>query len=414
MADVVLPSLGESVTEGIVTRWLKSVGDRVERDEPLYEISTDKVDSELPSPASGVLREILVAEGDTVPVGARVAVIDDGASPASAASTVLPPPATVPDPAASSMPPPPSPAPVPPSPAPTAQPSSSAPAGAASVSTVAPAAEGPVTSPVVRRILEDAGLDAAAVAGTGPGGTVTRRDAELAVLRRPSAEEVVQLGRGQQRMATHMAASVAASPHGFVAVEADASAIARARALGGVTRDGTVIEPWTVVAVAVVRALGEFELLNASVGDEGIVVHHTVNLGIVLGLDDGMLVPVIHAAAGLTLRALARRVADLKDRTTTRQLSTDDLEGATVTIAGAAGEHVLVSVPILIQPQVAIVSVGAPRRLAVPTDDGGVVAEERVVIGCSFDHRVVESLYVSRFLERVGELLAGLDVEGER
>jgi len=387
LADVVLPSLGESVTEGIVTRWLKSVGDRVERDEPLYEISTDKVDSELPSPASGVLREILVAEGDTVPVGARVAVIDDGASPASAASTVLPPPATVPDPAASSMPPPPSPAPVPPSPAPTAQPSSSAPAGAASVSTVAPAAEGPVTSPVVRRILEDAGLDAAAVAGTGPGGTVTRRDAELAV---------------------------AASPHGFVAVEADASAIARARALGGVTRDGTVIEPWTVVAVAVVRALGEFELLNASVGDEGIVVHHTVNLGIVLGLDDGMLVPVIHAAAGLTVRALARRVADLKDRTTTRQLSTDDLEGATVTIAGAAGEHVLVSVPILIQPQVAIVSVGAPRRLAVPTDDGGVVAEERVVIGCSFDHRVVESLYVSRFLERVGELLAGLDVEGER
>jgi 2-oxoglutarate dehydrogenase E2 component (dihydrolipoamide succinyltransferase) len=215
-------------------------------------------------------------------------------------------------------------------------------------------------------------------------------------------------------MAAHMSASVAASPHGFVAVEADAAAIDRVRALGGMTRDGAMIEPSTVVAVAVVRALGEFELLNASVSDDGIVVHHTVNLGIELALDDGMLVPVIHAAAGLTLRALARRVADLKERTATRQLSTDDLEGATVTVAGTVGENVLVSVPILIQPQVAIVSVGAPRRVAVVGEDGEVVAASRIVVGCSFDHRVVESTYVARFLERVGELLAGLDVEHER
>lgn len=402
MPDVVLPSLGESVTEGIVTKWFKAVGDPVERDEPLYEISTDKVDSELPSPATGVLREILAAEGDTVPVGATVAVIDDGAraegsaaGDGATAGVVAPPP----EPAAPAPPP--------------AEPVAASPIAPRRADRDA-APEGPVTSPVVRRILEDAGLDAGSVSGTGPGGTVTRRDAEQAVLRRPTVADVVQLGRGQQRMAVHMSASVAASPHGFVAIEADAAAIDRVRALGGTTRDDALIEPSTVVAVAVVRALGEFELLNASVTDDGIVAHHTVNLGIELALDDGMLVPVIHAAAGLTLRALARRVADLKERTATRQLSTDDLEGATVTVAGTPGEHVLVSVPILIQPQVAIVSVGAPRRVAVVAEDGTVVAATRIVIGCSFDHRVVESTYVARFLERVGELLSGLDVEHER
>jgi pyruvate/2-oxoglutarate dehydrogenase complex dihydrolipoamide acyltransferase (E2) component len=243
---------------------------------------------------------------------------------------------------------------------------------------------------------------------------VTRRDAEQAVLRRPVEEPAVPLGRGRQRMAEHMSASVAAAPHAFVAVEADAAPLARLAALGGTTLDGIDVEPSTVVAVAVVRALGEFEQLNATMSEDGLVVHHGVNLGIVLGLDDGMLVPVIHAAAGLTLRALARRVADLKERTATRQLSTDDLEGATVTIAPAPTDHVLLTVPILIQPQVAIVSVGAPRRTVELGDDGTVTAATRVVLGCSFDHRVVESTYVARFLERVAALLAGLDVESER
>ncbi|HLK45600.1 MAG TPA: dihydrolipoamide acetyltransferase family protein, partial [Acidimicrobiales bacterium] len=385
MADVVLPSLGESVTEGIVTQWFKAVGDRVERDEPLYEISTDKVDSEMPAPATGVLERILVAEGDTAEVGATLAVIGDGSG---SSAPVAPPSVAA------------TPAPEPP-PAPTPRPASG-PAAPPAVADppASPAHDSAVTSPVVRRILEDAGLEPGAVDGTGPGGTVTRRDAERAVLQRPSVEEVVPLTKVRRRMAEHMAASAGSSPQGFIAVEADATAIARLRELGGTTSDGTPVDPVAVVAVAVVRALGEFELLNATLADEGLVVHHSVNLGFVLALDDGMLVPVIHAAAGLTLRALARRIADLKERTATRQLSTDDLMGATFSIAGAPTDHVLVNVPILIQPEVAIVSVGAPRPQVVPTPTGMEVVE-RVVLGCAFDHRVVEATYVARFLERV-------------
>lgn len=395
MPDVVLPSLGESVTEGIVTRWLKSIGERVERDEPLYEISTDKVDSEMPSPAAGVLTEIFVQEGDTAAVGERLAVIGGGA-PGAPSGT--------------------------PSPGPTT--AAAAPDAAASVPATASAPEAPspprspsgeptVTSPVVRRILDDAGLDAARVPGTGPGGTVTRRDAEQAVLIQPVEDVVVPLSNARRRMAEHMSASVATSPQAFVAIEADAAALRRLDELGGTTHDGVAVEPSTVVALAVVRALGDFELLNATLTDEGLVLHQGVNLGVVLGLDDGMVVPVVHAAGGLTLRSLARRVADLKERTETRQLTTDDLMDATITIAGAASDHVLFSVPIVIQPQVAIVSVGAAsRQLALEGDE--VVSTDRVVIGCSFDHRVVDATYVARFLDRVAGLLSGLDVGTER
>jgi 2-oxoglutarate dehydrogenase E2 component (dihydrolipoamide succinyltransferase) len=392
LADVVLPSLGESVTEGIVTRWLKKVGDHVRRDEPLFEISTDKVDSELPAPATGVLEQILAEEGDTVAVGARLAVIAEGPATATRAADAAP--VVAPEPPVAHDPP---------------LPRVDVPAGV-----VATAPDRAVTSPVVRRILEDAGIEPASVAGSGPGGTVTRRDAERAALRQPAVAEVVPLSKGRQRMAEHMTASVHTSPHAYVAVEADATPIARLRELGSTTIDGVHVAPSTVAAVAVVRALGEFEQLNATLTDEGLVVHPTVNLGVVLALDDGMLVPVIHAAAGLTLRALARRVADVEARTATRQLSTDDLLDATITVAGAPTDHVLLSVPILIQPQVAIVSVGATRRVVELDDDGRPRPAERVVLGCSFDHRVVEATYVARFLERVAALLAGLDVDSER
>ena len=377
----------------MVTRWFKSVGDRVARDEPLYEISTDKVDSEMPSPATGVLTEILVEEGDTVAVGERLAIIRDGAG-------------------------------VPPAPsaAPTKEPDSPGAAPEVVVTTAEPAAVTParassgeptVTSPVVRRILEDAGLDAARVPGTGPRGTVTRRDAEQAVLQQPVENVVVPVSNARRRMAEHMSASVATSPQAFVAVVADATALRRLRELGGTTLEGVAVEPSTVVALAVVRALGEFELLNATLTDDGMVLHPGVNLGVVLGLDDGMVVPVVHAAGGLTLRSLSRRVADLEERTHTRQLTTDDLMDATITIAGAPSQRVLFSVPILIQPQVAIISVGAPSTHLVLSGET-VVSTERVVIGCSFDHRVVDATYVARFLDRVAGLLSGLDIDTER
>jgi 2-oxoglutarate dehydrogenase E2 component (dihydrolipoamide succinyltransferase) len=382
----------------MVTKWFKSVGDRVERDEPLYEISTDKVDSEMPSPAAGVLTEILIQEGDTVAVGERLAVIGDAAaepsSPAAPAAPASAQPQATPPPTAPS-------------------PSSPTAVAADAPPPTSTTNDAKVTSPVVRRILDDAGLEAARVPGTGPGGKVTRRDAEQAVLSQPVENVVVPLSNARRRMAEHMTASVATSPQAFVAIVADASALRRLRELGGTTLDGAAVEPSTVVALAVVRALGEFELLNATLTDEGVELHQGVNLGVVLGLDDGMVVPVVHAAGGLTLRSLSRRVADLEERTRTRQLTTDDLMDATITIAGALGDRVLFSVPILIQPQVAIVSVGAPTT-HLELDGDSVVSTERVVIGCSFDHRVVDATYVERFLDRVAELLSGLDVDSER
>ena len=234
MADVTLPSLGESVTEGIVTRWLKNVGDVVLRDEPLLEISTDKVDSEMPSPAAGVLLKIVVPEGDTAAVGAVVAVIGELDGDALAAAQAAP---TAPATATS--------------------------AATAPIATSAPdagATAGLVTSPVVRRILVDGQVDPRSVTGTGPNGSITRRDAERAVAQGPSEEIRVPFTAGVKRMAEHMVQTVRTSPVGFVAAELDASVLA---SLPATTSDGITLRPEVVVAVAAIRALADFDTLNA-------------------------------------------------------------------------------------------------------------------------------------------------------
>jgi 2-oxoglutarate dehydrogenase E2 component (dihydrolipoamide succinyltransferase) len=392
MTDVTLPSLGESVTEGIITQWFKKVGDTVARDEPLFEVSTDKVDSEMPSPAAGVLSEILAEEGDTVQTGSRVAVIDESGSPTSSAHEVDEPSEQAPP--ATSPPPPPV------------------------AAKVDDAANGVVVSPVVRRILADGGVEPSTLQGSGPGGSITRRDAERAVLDGPTEELVVALSNGRRRMGQHMAASAQVTPHGFVAIEVDGTAFAKLDALGRSTRDGVAISDEMLVSLAAVRALAEFEVLNATFTGEDLVVHRTVNLGLVRSVaDDGMLVPVVHAAAGLTLRALARRVSELDERVATRHLTADDLMGGTFTVLGAPSANALWSEPIIIQPQVAVLSVGAVRDVPVVlTVDGvdSVGVGRRVVLGLSFDHRVSEPVGAANYLERVGQLLAGLDVEGER
>ena len=399
MADVTLPSLGESVTEGIITQWFKKVGDVVARDEPLFEVSTDKVDSEMPSPAAGVLVEILAGEGDTVETGARVAVIQESTDAPATAPTPAPAaaaPAAVPSPTRE------------PEPTPTPSPSpSSAPPESSS---------GVVVSPVVRRILSDGGVDASSLQGTGPGGAITRRDAERAVAQGPSEEVVLPLSSGQRRMGQHMSISSQGTPHGFVAVEVDGEIFAELDALGRVTRDGEPISDEMVVALAAVRALGEFEFLNATYAGDELTLHRTVNLGLVRSIaDDGMLVPVVHAAAGLTLRALARRVNELDSRVLSRQLTADDLMGGTFTVAGAPTEHALWSTPIIIQPEVAILSMGAVRVVPVVSQhDSRIEIGRRVVLGLSFDHRVCEATAAATYLERVGELLAGLDLESDR
>ena len=395
MADVTLPSLGESVTEGIITQWFKKVGDAVARDEPLFEVSTDKVDSEMPSPAAGVLTQILAEEGDTVQTGARVAVIDEsGVAVAS-------------------------------SDAPTAE------AQGAVTTTTTPVASAPredvaanagatgvVVSPVVRRILSDGGVEASTVTGTGPGGAITRRDAERAVAQGPTEEVTVALSNGRRRMGQHMSVSVLSAPHGFVAVEVDASVMDRVDELGRVSADGYAITDESVITVAAVRALAEFEFLNATFNQDQLTLHRTISVGFTRHVDDdGMLVPVVHAAAGLTLRALARRMAELDERLASRQLNADDLMGGTFTVASATSAHTLWTEPIIIQPEVAVLSIGAVRMVPVVVVREGVATLEvgrRVILGLSFDHRVCDTAAAAQYLERVGELLAGLDVASER
>jgi 2-oxoglutarate dehydrogenase E2 component (dihydrolipoamide succinyltransferase) len=406
LVDVTLPSLGESVTEGIITQWFKKLGDTVARDEPLFEVSTDKVDSEMPSPAAGVLTEILAEEGDTVQTGARVAVIDDGASPRSEPAPEKP--------ITSELA-------VDEEPVLSSEPATSAPASTA-LDSANDASEGSVNgvvmSPVVRRILSDGGIDPSSIRGSGAGGAITRRDAERAVVDGPADELSVPLSNGRRRMGQHMSVSAQSAPHGFVAIEADGAIFAELESLGRATRDDVAITDEMVVGLAVVRALGEFEFLNATFAGDELVVHRTVNLGFVRVVEnDGMLVPVVHAAAGLTLRALARRVSELGERVISHRLTTDDLMGGTFTLCGAPSEHALWSVPILIQPQVAVLSVGAVRQVPVVTSNGGGATFDvgrRLILGLSFDHRVCESTAAASYLERVAELLAGLDLESER
>lgn len=394
MVDVTLPSLGESVTEGIITQWFKKVGDVVARDEPLFEVSTDKVDSEMPSPAAGVLTQILAEEGDTVETGARVAVIDESAV---AGAGTAPSVQVVPEPDISQV---------------------AAVTNNKTAVTPEGVVNGVVISPVVRRILSDGGITPSTLRGTGPGGSITRRDAERAVANGPTEELVVPLTNGRRRMGQHMAVSTLTAPHGFVAVEVDGAVFAELDRVGRSTSEGYQVTDEMLVILAAVRALADFEFLNASFNGDELTIHRTVNLGYMRAVDeDGMLVPVVHAAAGLTLRALARRMSDLDERVTTRHLTTDDLMGGTFTVVGPPSIHTLWTQPIIIQPQVAVLSIGAVRQLPVVIERNGTASIEvgrRIVLGLSFDHRICEPVAASQYLERVATLLAGVDVEGER
>jgi 2-oxoglutarate dehydrogenase E2 component (dihydrolipoamide succinyltransferase) len=397
MKDVTLPSLGESVTEGTITQWFKKVGDVVARDEPLFEVSTDKVDSEMPSPAAGVLVEIFAGVGDTVQTGSRVAVIDENA----VAGPVVASPVAAPS-------------------VPHSTEASTSTAPARLVADTAPGTNqsGVVVSPVVRRILSDGGVEPSTIQGSGPGGLVTRRDAERAVLDGPTEEVVVPLSNGRRRMGQHMSVSTQTTPHGFVAIEIDGAIFGELERVGRTTNDGVLISDEMVTSLAAVRALAEYEFLNATFSEGELLVHRTVNLGVMRHVKEaGMLVPVVHAAAGLTLRALARRVSELGERLESRQLTTDDLMGGTFTVVGAPSAHTLFTEPIIIQPEVAALSVGAVRRVPVVVETKEATSIEpgyRLVLGLSFDHRVCESVSAVSYLERVSELLAGMDLESER
>jgi len=460
MADIELPQLGESVTEGTITRWFKAVGDQVAEDEPLFEVSTDKVDSEVPSPVSGTLAEILVEEGDTVDVGTKLAVIADGAGPpaeAPAAAEEAAP--AVAAPPVEEAPAPEAPAvdePAPADSAPAAEPAAApAPAPAAPAPAAGPA---PLLSPVVRRLLADAGVDPAAVTGTGPGGRITRADVESHLRDRgpaPSAEPAiashatthterpapaaprvaavaaasvaggteVALNKIRTITAEHMVRSLETSAHAYVATEVDFEAIERVRAGAKEAfkaEEGVSLTYLPFVARALVDALAEFPLVNASMGEQAdaLVVHGSVNLGIAVDLDDeGLIVPVVHDAQDQRLRAIARNVADLASRARARSLTADDITGGTVTITNVGSTGNAFLLPIINQPQVMILATDGVHRKPVVIDlpDGSESIAIHSVgnLTLGWDHRAFDGAYAARFLARVKELLETRDWASE-
>jgi 2-oxoglutarate dehydrogenase E2 component (dihydrolipoamide succinyltransferase) len=469
-----MPQLGETVTEGTITKWMKAVGDEVARDEPLFEVSTDKVDSEVPSPAAGVLTEILVPEGETVEVGVRLAVIGDGSSATgqssapAAATTEAPAPAAPETAAAPASPePPPAPPPPPPVQAPPPPPPPPAPVPApapamASTDGNGDRASAQVLSPMVRRILSENGIDESEVTGTGAGGRITRDDALRTVDARRSAaatvapqaasapaapaptaapparvvpasapvsmaqfraagDQVVPFSNMRRRTAEHMVRSKATSPHAFIANEVDFETVERVRTAWGErfkAEEGFSLTYLPFVARATIEALRDFPLLNASVVDDSLVVHSEVNLGIAIDLShEGLIVPVIHRAEEVTLRGVARRIRDLAERARGRQLNADDIAGGTFSITNDGPFGTYFTVPIINQPQVAILATdGIARRPVVVTQSDGsesIAIHSTGILGVSWDHRAVDGAYVSLFLARVAELLGTRDWSAE-
>ncbi len=477
-----MPQLGETVTEGTITKWFKAVGDAVARDEPLFEVSTDKVDSEVPSPAEGVLTAILVQEGDTVDVGVALAVIDGAASaaappaepePQAAAPAPAPAPAVAPAPApAATKPTPPGPAtplralpdePVaaaptpPPAPAPVVTTPTPPTPPAAPTTPTPPAPRGAVDqhqvlSPVVRRLLTDHGLDPGSIPGTGLGGRITRADVE-AVIERGAApspvpsipsvpnpvppgaptpasaggqapgerDEIVPFTNIRRRTAEHMVRSKATSAHTLMVREIDYERVEQVRRRhGGRFREeeGFTLTYLPFVARASVEALAEFPHINASVGDDALVVHRDINLGIAVDLDnEGLIVPVVHRAEELNLRGMARRIRDVADRARTKRLSLDDISGGTFSITNSGPFGTLITGAIINQPQVAILSTdGVSRKpVVVELPDGteSIGIHSVGLVAMNFDHRAVDGAYVARFLARLSAILDDRDWAGE-
>ena len=466
-----MPQLGETVTEGTITKWFKAVGDTVARDEPLFEVSTDKVDSEVPSPADGVLTAILVEEGDTVDVGVALATID-GDAPAPNGSTA-------PEAAASAPAPPPSAAPAPPpAPAPAHDPSLAAlpdepapptavPSAAAPPPPPAPAAarlptpptgteQARVLSPVVRKLLAEHDLDPATIRGTGLEGRITRADVQavidggappvsvpsIAAARpapvAPSAapppppapavpttdgvrpgprDEIVPFTNIRRRTAEHMVRSKATSAHTLMVREIDYEKVEQVRRAYGARfkeEEGFTLTYLPFVARATVDALAEFPHLNASVGNDALVVHRDLNLGIAVDLDnEGLIVPVVHNAEELNLRGMARRIRDVADRARTKRLSLDDISGGTFSITNAGPFGTMITGAVINQPQVAILSTdGVSRKpVVVELPDGteSIGIHSIGLVAMNFDHRAVDGAYVARFLARLASILDDRD-----
>jgi 2-oxoglutarate dehydrogenase E2 component (dihydrolipoamide succinyltransferase) len=425
---VSMPALGESVTEGTVTRWLKSVGDSVNVDEPLLEVSTDKVDTEIPSPVAGTLLSIDVAVDQTVPVGARLASIGvkgGTSAPASAPAQV---PTAIPTPAPVGA------APVTPAPVP-------APV-AAPVAQATRISDAYVT-PIVRKLAAELGVNLSTVRGSGVGGRIRKEDVmaaapakisstasataaaiaaphqvsstpALPVTPSPLRGTRVAMSRLRKVIAARMVESLQTSAQLTTVVEVDVTAIDRLRnrAKGAFeSREGVKLSFLPFFAIATCEALKQHPVVNASIDGEEIIYHGAEHLGIAVDTDRGLLVPVIKDAGDLNMGGIARKIADVASRTRDNKITPDELGGGTFTITNTGSRGALFDTPIINQPQVAILGVGSvvKRPMVVKGADGGetIAIRSMVYLALSYDHRIVDGADAARFLTTLKERLEG-------
>src|SRR5229473_344504 len=461
--DIVMPQMGESIFEGTITKWLKKPGDKVERDEPLFEISTDKVDAEIPSPSAGVLKEIKVGEGKTVPIQTVVGVIDaagDGASKAAA-----PAPAPAPKAAEPARPATPAPAAKPaaaPPPPQAAKPSVSAPAAASGPGAAPsrPAGERIHSSPLVRRLAKEHGIDLASVPGTGAGGRISKQDIEayLAGGAQASAEaaepgaaeyappapapqrtagpppppsvsggqvhvafesavprekmyfgnyEVQPMSVMRQRIAEHMIASKHVSPHVYSVDEIDMTKVASLRAKGKdefEKRYETKLTFMPFFVKAAVAGLRAFPTMNASLDGTNVILHKEINIGIAVALDWGLIVPVIKNADEKNLLGIQRNLNDLAERARAKKLKPEEVQEGTFSITNPGVFGGLFGLPVISQPNVGILGLGAIEKRPVVINDS-IAIRSMCYVTLSYDHRVVDGAIAHQFLHKVKETL---------
>ncbi|WP_406317169.1 2-oxoglutarate dehydrogenase, E2 component, dihydrolipoamide succinyltransferase [Streptosporangium sp. NBC_01639] len=463
--SVQMPQLGESVTEGTVTRWLKKEGERVEADEPLLEVSTDKVDTEIPSPAAGILTKIVVAEDETVEVGAELAVIDENGTEGAAsapAQEAAPEPApepaqpisSIPQPAPQAAAPAPAPqapapapapqAPAPQAPAPQAQaPAPQAPAAQAPAATPA-SGDSPYVTPLVRKLAGEHNVDLDALNGTGVGGRIRKQDVleaarnhrEQAAAQAPAPQAAAQapaqasapaqapepvavdttlrgrtekMSRLRQTIAKRMVESLQVSAQLTSVVEVDVTKIARLRdrAKGEFQRrEGVKLSFMPFFALAAIEALKQHPKLNATINSatNEVTYFDAEHLGFATDTERGLVVPVIKDAGDLNIAGLARKIADLAERTRTNKVSPDELGGGTFTLTNTGSRGALFDTPILNQPQVGMLGTGVvvKRPIVVDTADGEVIAVRSMVyLALSYDHRLVDGADAARFLTTI-------------
>ncbi len=416
---ITMPALGESVSEGTVTRWLKNVGDSVAMDEALLEVSTDKVDTEIPSPVAGTLLAIDVPVDSTVPVGARLGLIGsaNGAVPAAPVAPVAP---VVAAPVAPII----------------AAPVVSAPPVTAPVSAPVAAQADAYVTPIVRKLAAELGVNLSTIQGSGIGGRIRKEDVQTAakpaaVQSAPSATTVtpaaaktspvaasplrgttVTMSRLRKVIAARMVESLQVSAQLTTVIEVDVTKISRLRDRAKATfeaREGVKLSFLPFFAVAVCEALKVHPVLNSSVEGDQITYHGAEHLGIAVDTERGLLVPVIHNAGDLNMGGIARKISDLAARTRDNKVSPDELGGGTFTITNTGSRGALFDTPIINQPQVAILGLGAivKRPMVVRGEDGGetIAIRSMVYLGLSYDHRVVDGADAARFLVTLKERL---------